>query len=66
MLRRRDDGEEGRPDDAFFSASSMSTGIAEIEAKIRSPEDKTELLRTLIAGLDGPAEAEVERAWLER
>ena len=45
----------------------MSTGIAEIEAKIRtlSPEDKTELLRTLIAELDGPAEADVERAWLE-
>ena len=45
----------------------MSTAIAEIEAKIRtlSPEDKTELLRTLIAELDGLAEADVERAWLE-
>ena len=45
----------------------MSTAIAEIEAKIRtlSPEDKTELLRTLIAELDGLAEAYVERAWLE-
>lgn len=45
----------------------MSTEVAEIEAKIRSlsPEDRTELLRALIADLDGPAEANVEQAWLE-
>jgi putative addiction module component (TIGR02574 family) len=45
----------------------MATDIAEIEAKIRalSPEDKTQLIRTLIAELDGPAEADVERAWVD-
>ena len=45
---------------------TMSTDVAEIEAKIRSLsfEDKTELLRALIAELDGPADADVERAWL--
>jgi putative addiction module component (TIGR02574 family) len=45
----------------------MSTDVAEIEAKIRSlsPEDRTELLRSLIADLDGPAETGVEQAWLE-
>jgi putative addiction module component (TIGR02574 family) len=44
----------------------MSTDVAEIEAKIRSlsAEDRTELLRALIADLDGPAEADVEQAWL--
>jgi Mg-chelatase subunit ChlD len=42
----------------------MSTDVAEIEAKIRSlsPEGRTELLRALIADLDGPAEADVEQA----
>ncbi len=45
----------------------MSTDVAEIEAKIRSLtlKDKTELIRTLIAELDGPADPDVERAWLE-
>ena len=44
----------------------MSTTVAEIEAKIRtlSPEDKAELLRVLIDELDGPADANVEQAWL--
>ena len=44
----------------------MSPGVAEIEAKIRSLslEDKTELLRVLIAELDGLVDADVERAWL--
>jgi len=28
-------------------------------------EDKTDLLRDLIADLDGPADPGVERAWLE-
>ncbi|MCX5725547.1 MAG: addiction module protein [Nitrospirae bacterium] len=43
----------------------MSTDVAEIEARIRalSPEDKAELLRSLIAELDGPADADVEQAW---
>ena len=45
----------------------MSTAVAEIEAKIRelSLEDKADLVRSLIAELDGPAGADVERAWLE-
>lgn len=45
----------------------MSTDVAEIEAKIRSLslEDKTELIRTLIAELDGPVDTDVEVAWLE-
>jgi putative addiction module component (TIGR02574 family) len=44
----------------------MSTVIAELEAKIRSLslEDKTELVRALIAELDGAPDADVERAWL--
>ena len=43
----------------------MSTNVTEIEAKIRSLslEDKAELIRSLIAELDGPADADVERAW---
>lgn len=45
----------------------MSSHVEEIEAKIRtlSPEDKTELLRSLIGELDGPADVDVERMWLE-
>ncbi len=45
----------------------MSIAVAEIEARIRSLslEDKNELIRALIAELDGPADAEVESAWLE-
>ncbi len=45
----------------------MATNVAELEAKIRSlsPEDKTELLRSLIGELDGPADADVEQAWLK-
>jgi len=44
----------------------MSTNVAEIEAKIRllSLEEKTELIRSLISELDGPADADVESAWL--
>ena len=46
---------------------TMSTDVAEIETKIRSLslEDKTELIRALIAELDGPADGDVERAWLQ-
>jgi len=45
----------------------MSTDVAEIETKIRSlsAEERIKLIRGLIADLDGPAEADVERAWLE-
>ena len=45
----------------------MSNDVAEIEARIRSlsAEEKAELIRGLIADLDSPAEAGVERAWLE-
>lgn len=44
----------------------MSPGVVEIEAKILSLsiEEKTELLRVLIAELDGPATPNVECAWL--
>jgi putative addiction module component (TIGR02574 family) len=44
----------------------MTTDIAEIEAKVRalSPEDKMRLLRVLVTDLDGPPEADVERAWI--
>jgi len=46
---------------------TMSTDDAEIETKIRtlSLEDKTELIRALIAELDGPTDGDVERAWLQ-
>ena len=45
----------------------MSTTVAEIEAKVRalSPDEKADLIRSLIAELDGPADAGVEAAWLE-
>ena len=45
----------------------MSTAVAEIEAKIRelSLEDKVDLVRSLITEFDGPADADVEHAWLE-
>lgn len=45
----------------------MSNVVEEIESKIRSlkPAEKTELLRSLIAELDGPPDANAERAWLE-
>ncbi len=45
----------------------MSAEIDELEAKIRSlsGEARAELIRALIADLDGPADADAERAWLE-
>jgi len=45
----------------------MSAVVNELEARIRSlsAEDRIELLRALIAELDGPADADVERAWLD-
>ncbi len=45
----------------------MARAVAKIEKEIRSlsAAEKVELLRSLIAELDAPADAEVERAWLE-
>ena len=44
----------------------MSATVAEIEAQIRSltVEDKGALIRALIDELDGPADPDVEQAWL--
>lgn len=44
----------------------MSVTVAEIEGMIRSlsHEDKADLLRMLIGELDGPADVDVEQAWL--
>ena len=45
----------------------MSIAIEELKAKLRelNLEDKTELLRALIAEPDGPADDGVEQAWLD-
>ena len=45
----------------------LAEDVAEIEAKIRalSAEERAELIRSLIADLDGPEDAGVEQAWLE-
>jgi putative addiction module component len=45
----------------------VAKAVKDIEKEIRSlsAEDKVELLRTLIAELDMPADPNVERAWLE-
>jgi putative addiction module component (TIGR02574 family) len=45
----------------------MADDVAEIEAKVRalSAEERAELIRSLIADLDGPEDARVEQAWLE-
>ena len=45
----------------------MARAVKDIEREIRelSSEDKVELIRTLIAELDAPADTNVERAWLE-
>lgn len=45
----------------------MARAVKDIEKEIRalSAEEKIELLRTLIAELDMPADPNVERAWLE-
>jgi hypothetical protein len=45
----------------------MSKELEEIEAKVRSlrPEERHELLRSLIAELDGPPQAGAEQAWLK-
>jgi putative addiction module component (TIGR02574 family) len=43
------------------------SATAEIEAKIRqlSLDEKADLIRSLIAELDGPADADVEAAWVK-
>jgi putative addiction module component (TIGR02574 family) len=45
----------------------MARAIAEIEKEIRAlaPGDQEQLLRALVEQLDGPADADVEQAWLE-
>lgn len=45
----------------------MTRAVKDIERDIRelSAEERIELVRSLIAELDGPADANVERAWLE-
>jgi putative addiction module component (TIGR02574 family) len=45
----------------------MAHTVEKIEEEIRllSASEKVELLRSLIAELDAPADADVERAWLE-
>jgi hypothetical protein len=45
----------------------MARAVKDIEREIRelSSEDKVGLIRALIAELDGPADTNVERAWLE-
>ena len=45
----------------------MSRVVAELEAQIRSldSDDRMDLIRALLAELDGPVEADVEQAWVE-
>jgi hypothetical protein len=45
----------------------MARALKDIEREIRelSSEEKAELMRSLVADLDSPADANVERAWLE-
>jgi putative addiction module component (TIGR02574 family) len=44
----------------------MARAVAEIETEIRAlkPDDQEHLLRALLEELDGPADPDVERAWL--
>ena len=44
----------------------MARAIADIEEDIRalSADEKLELLRSLLRDLDGPADSDVEKAWL--
>jgi putative addiction module component (TIGR02574 family) len=45
----------------------MATEIAEIEERIRtlSRAERADLIRALLADLDGPPERDVESAWIE-
>lgn len=47
--------------------TSMARSVKDIENEIRelSREEKTDLVRSLIAELDRPADVNVKRAWLE-
>jgi acyl-CoA reductase-like NAD-dependent aldehyde dehydrogenase len=49
------------------TVDNMAKAVKDIEREIRglSPDDRAELMRSLIADLDAPADADVERAWLE-
>lgn len=44
----------------------MSADVAEIQAKLQqlTQEERIEVLRGLLADLDGPPDPEIERAWL--
>jgi len=46
---------------------NMAKAVKDIAREIRglSPEERAELMRSLIADLDAPADTDVERAWLE-
>lgn len=45
----------------------MARAVHDLEREIRElgPDEKVRLIRGLIAELDAPADARVERAWLE-
>jgi len=47
--------------------TEMARDVKDLEREIRElgSDDKRELIRALIAELDAPADADVERAWLE-
>ena len=49
------------------TVEDMAKAVKDIERDILelSSEEKAELMRSLIAELDAPADANVERAWLE-
>lgn len=49
------------------SVEDMAKAVKDIEREIRelSAEERAELMRSLIADLDAPADANVEREWLE-
>src|SRR5437016_4326650 len=53
--------------DSHRRGMQMARALPEIEDEIRALNDgqRRELLRTLIAELDGPAEPGVEEAWLD-
>jgi hypothetical protein len=45
----------------------MARAVSEIETEIRAlePNDQEHLLKALLEELDGPADPDVDRAWLE-
>jgi len=45
----------------------MSDIVAELKSKIRTlnTEERAELIRLLIADLDGPPDANIQKAWVE-